>query len=77
MLPPCSDKVNTFCAVINASGQTELVTVSDQNQLLWLYPDQTASTGWGNMTTPFIGLNHPPTWMIALVANVLRATSAT
>jgi hypothetical protein len=29
-------QATAFCAVIISSGQTELLTVSDQNQLLWL-----------------------------------------
>jgi hypothetical protein len=63
MLPPCAPTAQAFCAITNANGQTELLTISDDGQLLWIYPDSTASSGWSHITTPFIGCTSTPGWL--------------
>lgn len=63
MLPPCAPTAQAFCAITNANGQTELLTISDDGQLLWIYPDPKASSGWSHMTTPFIGSTSTPGWL--------------
>lgn len=63
MLPPCAPTAQAFCALTNANGQTELLTFSDDGQLLWIYPDSMASSGWSHITTPFVGSPVTPLWL--------------
>jgi hypothetical protein len=63
MLPPCAPTDQAFCALTNANGQTELLTISDDGRLLWIYPDSKASSGWSHRTTPFIGFPDKPGWL--------------
>lgn len=68
LIPPIASSVaNCFCAIqrpIDGGLQTELMTINDQNRLMWFYPDSVSGSGWDHDT---IYVSGAPTAAISSV----------